>query len=148
MLFAVANGSLAEVGRSVRSGKRDVAAELREDLYGGAFDQLSDDHGSSAGYGRSGVWHEMSVRLCDAYVFVAQAESLRGDLTEDGVGSLAELGRGDQDSRASGLQLDVEGKFGGEATLTGAGEACAVKERCKANALFYDAGCVFFFELF
>ena len=66
-------------------------------------------------------------------------EGLGGDLAEDGVGALAELGGGDEDAGAAfGRELDVD--EGVEAALAGAGEACAVEEGGEADAAFDGRG--------
>ena len=69
-----------------------------------------------------------------------------GDLAEDGVGALAELGGGDEDARAAfGGEFDLD--QGVEAALAGAGEACAVEEGGEADAALDGAGGVFAVEL-
>ena len=89
---------------------------------GGALDQLADDHGGAAGDGGAGVGDEGGVGLGDEDLFVGEAEGLGGDLAEDGVGALAELGGGDEDARlAFGGEFDFD--EGVEAALAGAGEA-------------------------
>ena len=51
----------------------------------------------------------MGVGLGDEDFFVGECEGLGGDLAEDGVGALAELGGGDEDTGAA---------FGGESMST------------------------------
>ena len=100
---------------------------------GGAFDEFADDHGGAAGDGGAGVGDACGVGLGDEDVFVGEAEGLGGDLAEDGVGALAELGGGDEDARAAfGCEFDVD--EGVEAALAGAGEAGAVEEGGEADA--------------
>ena len=72
-------------------------------------------------------------------------EGLGGDLGEDGIGSLAELGGGDEDADAAfggGFEADE----GVEVALAGAGEAGAVHEGGEADAAFDRAGGVGFGE--
>src|ERR1039458_10874874 len=67
------------------------------------------------------------VGLGDQDFFVGDAEGLRADLRQDGVGALAELGGGDEDARAA-FCGDVDLDEGVEAALATAGEAGAVHE--------------------
>ena len=113
----------------------------------GAFDQFADDHGGAAGDGGAGVGDVSSVGLGDEDLLVGKAEGLGGDLAEDGVGALAELGGGDEDARlAFGGEFDRD--QGVEAALAGAGEACSVEEGGEADAALDGAGRVFAVELF
>ncbi len=66
-----------------------------------------------------------------------------GYLAEDGVGALAEFGRCDEYEGATGLEVDVDGYFGGEAALAGAGEACSVEEGGEAYAALDGGGAGF-----
>ena len=86
------------------------------------------------------------VGLGDEDFFVGEGEGVGGYLAEDGVGALAELGGGDEEA-GSPFGGDVDGDFGGQAALAGAGEACSVEEGGEAYAAFDGAGGVFFFEL-
>jgi len=72
---------------------------------GGAFDKFADDHGGARGDGRAGVGDACGVGLGDEDLVVGEVEGLCGDLAEDGVGALTELGGGDEESRCA---------FGGE----------------------------------
>ena len=108
-------------------------------LLRGAFDEFADDHGGAAGDGGAGVGDACGVGLRDEDVFVGEVEGFGGDLAEDGVGALAELGGGDEDARAAfGCELDLD--EGVEAALAGAGEACAVEEGGEADAAFDGGG--------
>ncbi len=145
-LLGVAEGGLLEVFGGVGGGERGFGAEFFEELDGGALDQLADDHGGAAGYGGAGVGDVGGVGLGDEDFFVGEGEGFGGYLAEDGVGALAELGGGDEEAGAA-FGCDVDGDFGVEAALAGAGEACSVEEGGEAYASLDGAGGVFFFEL-
>ena len=80
-------------------------------------------------------------------VFVGEAEGFGGDLAEDGVGALAELGGGDEDEGPCRLRVTSMPTSGVEAALAGAGEAGAVKEGGEADAALDGAGGIFAREL-
>jgi hypothetical protein len=105
----------------------------------GAFDELADDHGGAAGDGGTGVGDDGGVGLGDEDLLVGDAEGLRADLGEDGVGALAELGGGDEDARAA-FRSDLDFDEGVEAALAGAGETGAVHEGGEAYSAL-DCGC-------
>ena len=69
----------------------------------GALDQFADDHGGAGGDGGAGVGDAAGVGLGDEDLVVGKAEGLGGDLAEDGVRALTELGGGDEDA-AAGLR--------------------------------------------
>src|SRR3984885_13558938 len=98
----------------------------------GAFDKLADDHRGATGDGGPGVGDARGVGLGDADLVVGETQGLGGDLAEDGVGALAELGGGDEKLRcAFGGEFDLD--EGVESALAGAGEACAVEEGGEAD---------------
>ena len=108
-------------------------------LLRGALDQFADDHGGAAGYGGAGVGDAAVSGWAMRTVFVGDVEGLGGDLGEDGVGALAELGGGDQNSRAAfGGEFDLDQRV--EAALAGAGEAGAVHEGGEADAALDGGG--------
>ena len=84
-------------GVVVREGGRGRRSVVQS-LLRGALDQLADDHRGAAGDGGAGVGDDGGVGLRDEDVVVGEAQGLRGDLAEDGVGALAELGGGDEDA--------------------------------------------------
>ena len=98
------NGARLKSVGSVRSGEvRWLSRVAYRGFVRGALDQFADDHGGAAGDGGAGVGDEMCVGLGDEDLFVGEAEGLGGDLAEDGVGALAELGGGDEDAGAACL---------------------------------------------
>ena len=113
---------------------------------GGAFNEFAHDHGGTGGYGWAGVGDAAGVGLGDKDLIVGKAEGLCGDLAEDGVSALAELGGGDEDAGlALGSEFDFDERV--EAALAGAGKACSVEEGGEADAALDCAGRVFAVEL-
>ena len=93
------------LGKVVKSGATEVSGSVvvvevaARDQGGaeglsGALDQFADDHCGAAGDGWAGVGDMARVGLCDEDLVVGKAQGLGGDLAEDGVGALAELGGG------------------------------------------------------
>src|ERR1700733_1381959 len=115
--------------------------------FGGSFDQVSDDHGSARGDRWSGVGDALCVGLGYEDLIIRQVEGLCGNLAEDSVGALTELGGGDQElGTAFGGNFD--GDKGIEAAFAGTGEAGAVEEGSEADTTLDGAGGVFTIELF
>ncbi len=146
VLGEIAEGGTAEVLGSVVGDEMTAGDEGGAEGLCGALDEFADDHGGAAGYGGAGVGDADGVGLGDEDVVVREAKGLGGNLAEDGVGALAELGGGDEDARlAFGSEFD--GDEGVEAAFAGAGEACAVEEGGEAYASLDGAGGVFAVEL-
>ncbi len=141
-LFGVADGGLVEVFGGVGCGERGFGAEFFEELEWRRA-RLVCRRSWRCGWLRWGrSWGRCGVGLGDEDFFVGEGEGFGGYLAEDGVGALAELGGGDEEAGAA-FGGDVDGDFGGEAALAGAGEACSVEEGGEAYASLDGAGGVF-----
>ena len=108
-------------------------------LQTGALNEAADNHGSAGGNRGSAVGDDGGVRRGHDYVVVADAEGLCGDLCEDGVGALAELGAGDEHADFVFWRYIHAGKRI-EIALAGAGESRAVIECGDADAAL-DGSC-------
>ena len=108
-------------------------AEGCKNGFGGAFDELTDDHSGTTGNCWARVGDDGCVRLSDEDFVVGDAECLRAHLAEDGVCALAEFGGGNENARAA-FRRDLDFDEGVEATLAGTGESGAVHKCREANA--------------